>query len=605
MAESSLKAPLRLPEGGATSQTNTPGSGDRSAPVHATERAGTECYRLADLMIDAGAGVVKRGEEIIVLSPLTFSLLMALVRSAPAVVRRQGLLETVWPNEFVNDDTLSQRVRLLREALGDLSEEPRYLAALRGWGYKIVPDVERLEPLPSIAVLPFADLSADTENDCFSEGLAEDIIDALTKLPGLRVIARTSAFAFRGKNVDISEIGARLKVATVLEGSVRRAGSRIRVTAQLIKVADQCHLWSERYDRDMTDVFAIQDEIARAIVEKLRVRLTEDRPLVKRHTENLEARNLFLRGRHCILRVTPESLAKGKEYLEQAIALDPGYALAHTGMAEYYWASAFWGFMIGSEAVLKARSAALAALQLDDTLAEAHAQFGVSLAVGDFDWIRAEQEFRRALELNPASPIVHYYYGMNCLRPMGRLDEELPEARRVVDLDPLSARCNACLGYLYEVTGHPELAIAQHQRAIDLDPSMYTPYFLLAAAYAPTGRFDEAIAAAQKACELSGRTARTVGLLAWACALAGRQGDSRELLEELRARSRTAYVPPFAMMVACAGLGEMEQTLEWVEKGIEERDLMIVCSLKFHRLYAPLHGHPRYQALLRKMNLGD
>src|SRR5574337_95893 len=169
--------------------------------------------------------------------------------------------------------------------------------------------------LPSIAVLPFANLSADKENEYFSEGLAEDIIDALTKLPGLRVIPRTSAFAFRGKDVDVSEIGAKLKVGTILEGSVRKAGTRIRVTAQLIKVADQSHLWAERYDREMTDVFAIQDEISQAIVEKLRVRLAGDRPLVKRYTENVQAYNLFLRGRHCILRVTPESVAKGKEYL--------------------------------------------------------------------------------------------------------------------------------------------------------------------------------------------------------------------------------------------------------------------------------------------------
>lgn len=191
-------------------------------------------------------------------------------------------------------------------------------------------------PQPSIAVLPFANLSADKENEYFGDGLAEDIIDAMTKLPGLRVVPRTSAFAFQGKNVDVSEIATRLKVATILEGSVRKAGSRIRVTAQLIQADDQSHLWSERYDREMTDVFAIQDEISRAIVEKLRVRLAGDRPVVKRHTENVEAYNLFLRGRHSILRLTPESLAKGKVYLDQAIALDPEYALAYAATAEYY-----------------------------------------------------------------------------------------------------------------------------------------------------------------------------------------------------------------------------------------------------------------------------
>ena len=460
-------------------------------------------------------------------------------------------------------------------------------------------------PLPSIAVLPFANLSTDKENEYFSDGLAEDIIDALTKLPGLRVIARTSAFTFRGKDVDVSKIGAKLKVATILEGSVRKAGRRLRVAAQLIKAADRSHLWSERYDREMTDVFAIQDEISQAIVEKLRVRLAGDRPLVKRHTENAEAYNLFLRGRHCIHRLTQESLARGKEYLEQAIALDANYALAYTGMAEYYWASAFWGFMVGSEAVRRAKSAALAALKLDDTLAEAHAQLGVARGIGDFDWVGAEQEFRRALELNPASPIVHYYYGLHCLRPMGRLDEELSEARRVVELDPLSARYTANLGYVYDVMGQHDLAIAQHRRAMDLDPSMYMPHSLLAGAYGHMGRFEEATAEAQKACELSGRNARTLGLLAWAYGQAGRRGGARALLKELTTRHRTTYVPPFAMAAAYVGLGKVDQVLEWLEKGIEERDLMIVCSLKYEQVNAPPDAHPRYEALLRKMNLQD
>jgi len=265
-------------------------------------------------------------------------------------------------------------------------------------------------PLPSIAVLPFGNFSADKENEYFSDGLAEDIIDALGKLPGLRVIARTSAFAFRGKGADVGEIAAKLHVGHVLEGSVRKAGSRIRVTAQLIKATDQSHLWSERYERDMTDVFAIQDDISRAIVDNLRARLAPGRPLVKRPTENLDAYNLYRRGMHSILRVTPQSLARGKEYLEQAIALDPNYALVYTGMALYHATSANIGLTPGSEALPQAKAAALTALELDETLAEAHAMSGLARAMCDFDWVGAEQDFRRALELNPASGIAHFHY---------------------------------------------------------------------------------------------------------------------------------------------------------------------------------------------------
>lgn len=459
-------------------------------------------------------------------------------------------------------------------------------------------------PLPSIAVLPFTNLSADKENEYFSDGLADDIIDALTRLRGLRVVARTSSFIFRGKEVDAREIGTRLKVATILEGSVRKDGSRVRVSAQLIKAADQSHLWSERYDREMKDVFAIQDEISQAIAEKLRVGLAEE-SVFKRPTENLEAYNLFLRGRHLIHKLTPESLARGKEYLEEALALDPSYALAYVGLAEYYLASGFWGFMMGREAVRGAKAAALQALKLDETLAEAHAQLGAVKGVGDFDWAGAEKEFRRALELNPASHIVHFYYGRFCLRPQGRITEELPHEQRAVELDPLCVRYNSCLGYLYGLLGQHDLAMTQHRRAIDLDPAMYMPHATLAVTHVQAGRFEEAVAEAQKACELSGRNPRAVGFLAAAYGLAGRQGEAVALLKELKALRRTTYVSPFAMTMACRGVGDMAQLLEWLERGIDERDLMIIFHLKCEPSYTALYRDARYQALLHKMNLKE
>jgi len=457
--------------------------------------------------------------------------------------------------------------------------------------------------IPSIAVLPFANLSADKENEYFSDGLAEDIIDALTQVPGLRVMARTSAFSFRGKEVDVREIGARLNVENILEGSVRRAGSRLRVTAQLVKASDGYHLWSQRFDREMTDVFAIQDEISQAIVEKLRVRLTGDRPLVKRYTENLAAYDLCLKARYHLTKVTQEGYELGRQYCEQAIALDPNYALAYVVLSEYCTGSSYWGFAKPRESLPKARSAALEALRLDDTIAETHSALGVVLGMGEFDWQGAEREFRRALELNPSSAVARYYYGHWFLLPLGRVEEALTEDRRALEMDPLDPFYNSQVGYLLHASRQFEAAVAQLKHAIDLDPAFFESYWLLSITHAQTGRLDEAIAAAEKANELSGGIARTLGLLGRAYGLAGRTAEARQLLEELEARHRSSHVPPSSIAMIHRGLGDLEKGLEWWVRGVEEHDLLLVMSLKAEPGYDSLRSHPTYQALLRKMNM--
>jgi serine/threonine-protein kinase len=489
------------------------------------------------------------------------------------------------------------------QSASELTTDLKRLKRDRGSGYTSAAVAAEPPRIPSLAVLPFANLSADKENEYFSDGLAEDIIDALAQLPGLRVMARTSAFALRGKEQDVREIGARLNVENILEGSVRRSGNRIRVTAQLVKASDGYHLWSQRFDREMTDVFGIQDEISQAIVEKLRVRLAMDRPLVKRHTENMEAYHLYLRGRHCVYRMTAESLTKGKEYLERAVALDPNYASAYAEMAAFYGVSSFWGFMNPREALPKAKSAAITALTLDDTLAEAHVRLGCAMGIGDFDWAAAEQECRRALELNPTSPFVRYYYGSWILRPMGRLDEALSHLKDAVELDPLSAVHNAALAHVFFLSGQHDQAIAQYQRAVDLDPGLHYPHWLFALAYSYMGRLEEAIAEAQKACELSARIPAALGILGMMYGLSGRHDHARALLEEVMAKGATTYVPPGAVAVVYAGLGEIDEALEWLEKGVDERDMIVVGGLKSEPGYTIVRDHPRYHALLQKMNL--
>jgi adenylate cyclase len=462
-------------------------------------------------------------------------------------------------------------------------------------------------PEKSIVVLPFTDLSPQKDQEYFCDGMAEDIIDALTQVPGLRVMARTSSFAFRGKEADVREIGARLNVEHILEGSVRRAGDRIRVTAQLVKASDGYHLWSQRFDREMTDIFAIQDEISQAIVEKLRVRLAGDRPLVKRYTENPAAYDLCLKARYHLLKMTQEGREAGRRYCEQAITFDPNYALAYVVLAESYLWSLYWGSTNPREAFPRAKSAALEALRLDDTIADAHSALGTVLGSGEFDWRRAEREFSRALELSPSSSVVRYdyawCYAMWFLFPLGRVEQALIEMRRALELDPLDPFYNTLVGYLLQVMRQFEPAVAQLKHAVDLDPTFFFSHWFLSVAYVHYGLSDEAIPVAERANELSGGNALTLGALGIFYGRAGRTTEARQILEDLTARRQSTYVPASALAWAHIGVGELDESLEWIARGIEERDPLIVTALKSATTYDCLRSHPAFPALLRKMNL--
>jgi serine/threonine-protein kinase len=434
--------------------------------------------------------------------------------------------------------------------------------------------------------------------------LAEDIIDALTQVPGLRVMARTSAFSFRGKEQDVREIGARLNVENILEGSVRKAGNRIRVTAQLVKVSDGYHLWSQRFDREMTDVFAIQDEISQAIVAKLRVRLVGGRPLVKRYTKNLEAYNQYLKGRYCLYKGVPHELAKGREFFEAAIAQDPDYALAYLGVAEFYWWSGYWGYLAPREALPKAKSAVVESLSREDTLAEAHALLGVMRGCCDLDWKGAERELQRALELDPASPVVRDRYAYYFLRPMLRLEEATAELQHVLELDPLSFFFHYHLGYLFHVCRRYDRAVEQLRNVLALDPNFFLAHWILGVTYSiGLKRYDDSLAAHQKAAELSGRSPLTLGAMAFCHAFAGRRSEAQKLIKEMEERSRAAHVPPHCFAWAYLGLGETDKVFDWLDKAVDDREPLLIGHLNHEPLYDPLRSDPRYRALLRKMNL--
>ena len=457
-------------------------------------------------------------------------------------------------------------------------------------------------PPPSVAVLPFLNLAGDMEDQYFADGLADEVITALSRLPGLRVTARTSSFAFRGKEQDVREIGRRLHARAVLEGSLRRSGSRIRVTAQLVDTASGYHLWSERFDRDLTDVFAIQDDITRAIVHALRVRLARAVPPASPQTGNPEAYRLWLKGRNHTLRQTPNEILRSRELFARAIVLDPGFARAHLGLAESWWEGAVFGLDCPREAVAVGRRSVLKALEIDDTLGEAHAMLGVYLGIHDFDWEPAERAFRRGLELSPASPQVRTRYAAWLLEPNLRFDEARAELESALEFDPLSPVIHACLGHELIFRRDFRRAAEELELAVELDPCYWMAHVVRAGSYAFQGRFDESLAICEKVLEAIGPNPLLMGSAALLHGILGNRQRAEEIRREVIESSRAGYLHKLALAWIHMGLGESEACLDWLEKAVEEREPLIV-ELNPKPLYDAFRLHPRFQALLSTMRL--
>jgi TolB-like protein/Tfp pilus assembly protein PilF len=449
-------------------------------------------------------------------------------------------------------------------------------------------------------------MSADPEQEYFCDGLSEELINALTQFRDLKVIARTSAFSFRGKDVDVRDIGKKLDVGTILEGSVRKAGNRLRITAQLIDVSGGHHLWSERFDREMEDVFAIQDEITQAIVDKLKPRLLgeEKAKLAKRRAVDLEAYNLYLRGRWFRRRWTQEALKKAIEYFEQAIEKEPDYAPAYAGLADCYVVLPIRGPFEPKKTLPKAREAALKALQLDDNLAEAHTSMALIKSYYDRDQESGEREHKRAIELNPGDAFSHQYYAI-FLMQMGRHDEAINEAERALELDPLSLFTNLDAGVVFCYANKPDRAIDVLRRILEMDPNYSLAHFYLRLAYWLKSKYEEATAEFQREMEGSSgveQIAQTmVGVI---CALTGKRDESMQIREGLLERSSREYIQAFLPALLSFALGETDRGFEWLDKAYEEHDIHL-SFLKVFPLFDILdvRSDPRYIAMLKKIGL--
>jgi serine/threonine-protein kinase len=451
-------------------------------------------------------------------------------------------------------------------------------------------------PAGAIAVLPFANLGAGEENAYFSDGLTEELIHALTAVPGLRVVAWHSAEKLRGQEADIYAVGRRLNVATVLSGSVRRQGGRLRIMARLIDTASGVYLWSETFDRQVEDIIAIQEEISRAIAATLQVRLA---PAVIRGSANSEAYNLYLQGRSHWSRRTPESLDRAIRLFLEAVALDPGFAAAHSGLADAYTLQVDFGFCV-PEAASKGKASALRAIELDPRLAEAWASLALIEVLSEWRWADAGDHFRTAIRLNPSYATARHWYGGDYLAALGRFEEALEQLRIARDLDPLSPVLVGSAADVLLFARRYEECIAMGRTMAELDPLAPRAYTVQARAHLHSGRFAEAVAMFEKGRSLAGDLPTLLGALGQAHGYAGNLSEARQLLDVLREMARTRHIPATALAMIHIGLGENDEAIQVLAGAVERREPSVT-ALRVHPGYDPLRADERFEALVRKV----
>jgi serine/threonine-protein kinase len=450
----------------------------------------------------------------------------------------------------------------------------------------------------SIAVLPFTNMSADPDNEYFSDGLSDDLINALTKIEGFRVAARTSAFSFKGQQVDARTIGQKLNVKTVLEGSVQKAGNRLRITAELVNAENGYDLWSEQYDRVMEDVFAIQDEITWAIVDALKIELLADErtAVAKRYTGSIDAYHIYLKGRYYWNRGSPDAFWKAIDQFQTAIDMDPTYALAYAGLSDAYagLGDAGHSAIPPREAFSNARDAVRRALDLDDSLAEAHTSLA-HLRMHEFAWPEAKREFERATELNPNYATAYHFYAFY-YAAVGEPNKAIATLNRALELDPVSLNINTDLGVLSYFARDYDRAITQYQKVLEMDPGFIRAYMTMGSAYAQSGMHDEAVRMFQTALDLSGDRSK-IAALGRALGLAGKTDEAREIISELKDLSTHRYITPYAIALIYASMGEKDEALSWLKMACDE-GVSDLIYMKVDPFLDNLRADPRFNALL-------
>jgi TolB-like protein/Flp pilus assembly protein TadD len=457
--------------------------------------------------------------------------------------------------------------------------------------------------IDSLAVLPLVNESGDAEMEYFTDGITESIINSLSQLPKLRVVPRSTVFRYKGRETDPQAIGRDLNVRAVLLGRVRQLGDSLVIKTELIDVEQEAQLWGEQYRRQLTDIFELEEEISREISSKLRLKLTgeEKKRLVKRYTENTAAYHLYLKGHYYMNKRTEDWIKKGIDFFQQAIDMDPNYALAYAGLADAYaFLASSTGGLPPRDAYPKAKAAALKALEIDDTLAEAHASLGFFYLMYDWNFAESEREFKRAIKLKPGYANAHDGYGF-LLKATGRNEEAIRASQRAQKLDPLSLFTNVSLGWAYYFARDYESAIEQGRKALEMEPRFDFAYWIVGLALARLGRTEEAIASLNQAVILTGGGLTHEAHLGYAYALSGKREEAEQVLADLEEIAGQKYVSAYYFAIIYLGLDERNQTFSWLERAFDER-AGFLAFIKVEPMFDGLRSDPRFTDLLRRMD---
>ena len=564
-------------------------------------------YEFGDFRLEVSRRRLLRRGEAVALTPKLFDTLLHLVQNHDRVCEKEELMQALWPDTAVEENNLNQTISALRRSLTQGAGEDRYIITVPGRGYRFSAAVRSTPKdaatIKAIAVLPFKPLVLEDRDEALELGMADTLIARLSQTRGTVVRPLTSVRKFTSLDQDAAAAGRELGVHSVLDGSIQRRGNLIRVTARLTNVADESSLWSQTFDEEFTDVFAVQDAISEKVAAALAMRLSteEKKGLTKRYTENVEAYHLYLKGLYHLGKVTPPAIRKGIEFFQQAVEMDPVYALAYAGIAEAYRRLPITSDVPPKEAFPRAKSAALKALEIDDTLAEAHMSLGWVRFWYEWDWQEGEKELLRAIELSPSNGVAQMSH-LVLLATQGRMDEAIQAGYRSVEFEPLSQIVNANLAWCLHCGHRDQEAVARLEKTLEIDPNFWVAHLNLGKIYTRQREYARAIAAFEKAKQFSGGNSETISMIGHASALAGNLTKAVESLNELKLLSSQRYIPPHNIAVIYAALGDKQQTCAWLEKAYEDRDVRLTL-INVESKWDLFRAEPCFQSILKRVGL--